>query len=66
MTRALVNQIERNFEHKRLFNLAHWTESLDRMRADPAVEPFQFFVSEAEIGLAYREQLLRSDQQPNV
>src|SRR6185437_14321775 len=56
VTRALVDRIERDFEHERLFDLAHRTEALDRVAADPAVEPFQLVIGEAEIGLADGEQ----------
>src|SRR5437763_500527 len=56
--RALVDRIERDFEHQALFDLAHGTEALDGVAADPPVEPAQFLVSEAEIGLADRKQLV--------
>jgi hypothetical protein len=36
------------------------------MAADPAVEPFQLLVGEAEIGLADRQQSPSSVQQPKV
>ena len=57
MARAGVDRIERDFEHQALLDLAHRPEALDRVAADPAVEPFQFLVGEAEIGLADRKQL---------
>ena len=66
MAGARVDGIERDLEHQALFDLAHRTEPFDGMAADPAVEPTQFFIGEAEIGLADGEQLLLSVQQPNV
>src|SRR5205085_747705 len=58
VARALVDRIERHFEHQALLDLAHGPEALDGVPADPAVEPFQFLVGETEIGLADREQLI--------
>ena len=67
MASALVDRIERDLENEGLFDLADGAEALDRMAADPAVDPFQFFVGEPEIGLADRKQFtVPSFQQPKV
>ena len=57
VARARVDRIEGDFEHQALLDLAHRPEALDRVAADPAVEPLQLLVGEAEIGLADRKQL---------
>src|SRR5215210_3567410 len=56
---AFVNRIERDFEHQGLLDLAHRPEALDGVAANPAVEPLQLLVGEAEIGLADGKQLVR-------
>src|SRR5437868_959411 len=53
---ALVDRIEGDLEHQALFDLAHRPEPLDRMAADPAVEPLELLIGEAEISLADRRQ----------
>src|SRR6185503_801634 len=54
---ALVDRIERDLEHEALLNLAHRAEALYRVAADPAVEPFQLLVGEAEVRLADGKEL---------
>ena len=53
----MVDRIEGDFEHQRFLHLADRAEALDRLVADEPVEPFQFLVGEAEIGLADRQQV---------
>src|SRR3954447_6971485 len=54
---ALVDRIERDFEYQGLLNLAYRPEALDRVPADPPVEPAQLLVGETEISFADRQQL---------
>src|SRR5690242_14424196 len=54
---ARVDRIEGDLQHQALLDLAHRSEALDRVTADPAIEPFQLLVGEAEIGLPDGEQL---------
>src|SRR6185503_6149606 len=59
VTAALVDRIERDFEDESFLDLADRAEALDRVPPNPPVEPFQFLIGEAEIGLADRKQLSR-------
>src|SRR4051812_31321990 len=47
---ARMDRIERDFQDQALLDLADRSEALDGVPADPAVEPAQFLVGEAEIG----------------
>src|SRR5206468_1698512 len=58
VARARMDRVEGHFEDQALLDLAHRTETLDRVPADPSVEPFQLLVGEAEIGFAHRKQLI--------
>src|SRR5438094_8465942 len=47
-----MDRIERHLEHEALLDFADRAEALDGVAADPAVEPAQFLIGEAEIRLA--------------
>ena len=59
-------EFEGDLEDQALLDLANWAETLDRVVADPAVDPAKLLVGEAEIGLADRKKLAASAQQPKV
>src|SRR3546814_970682 len=52
-----MDGIKGDFEYQALVLFTNRPEPMDRMTADIAVQPFQFLVSETEIGLAHRQQI---------
>src|SRR5437763_772122 len=64
VARAAMNRIERDFEDQALLDFADWAKALNRVTANPPVEPFQFLVGEAEIGLAHRQKFPRLGPAP--
>src|SRR3546814_8012794 len=52
-----VDRVEGDFEHERLFDLAHRAKAVQRVVAHELVEPFELLVGETRIGFADGQQL---------